>query len=87
MNTLQGLTDQEIQKRIEANQKEEAYQTMTNSIGTIIKKNVCTLFNFLNFMIALCLFLVHALLKDPEGNKEMLAPHKVDTSGYEKNCL
>ena len=24
------------------------------------------------------------LLKDPEGNKEMLAPHKVDTSGYEK---
>lgn len=43
MNTLQGLTDQEIQKRIEANQKEEAYQTMTNSIGTIIKKNVCTL--------------------------------------------
>ena len=60
MNTLQGLTDQEIQKRIEANQKEEAYQTMTNSIGTIIKKNVCTLFNFLNFMIALCLFLVHA---------------------------
>ena len=25
------------------------------------------------------------LLKDPDGNKEMLAPHKVDTSGYEKN--
>ena len=24
------------------------------------------------------------LLKDPEGSKEMLAPHKVDTSGYEK---
>ena len=24
------------------------------------------------------------LLKDPESNKEMLAPHKVDTSGYEK---
>ena len=24
------------------------------------------------------------LLKDPEGNKEMLAPHKVDSSGYEK---
>ena len=24
------------------------------------------------------------LLKDPEVNKEMLAPHKVDTSGYEK---
>ena len=24
------------------------------------------------------------LLKDPEGNKEMLGPHKVDTSGYEK---
>ena len=24
------------------------------------------------------------LLKDPEGNKEMLASHKVDTSGYEK---
>ena len=23
------------------------------------------------------------LLKDPDGNKEMLAPHKVDTSGYE----
>ena len=23
-------------------------------------------------------------MKDPEGNKEMLAPHKVDTSGYEK---
>ena len=27
---------------------------------------------------------IKALLKDPEGNKEMLAPHKVDTSGYEK---
>ena len=24
------------------------------------------------------------LLKDPDGNKEMLAPHKVDTSGYVK---
>ena len=24
------------------------------------------------------------LLKDPDGNKELLAPHKVDTSGYEK---
>ena len=24
------------------------------------------------------------LLKDPDANKEMLAPHKVDTSGYEK---
>ena len=24
------------------------------------------------------------LQKDPDGNKEMLAPHKVDTSGYEK---
>ena len=24
------------------------------------------------------------LLKDPDGNREMLAPHKVDTSGYEK---
>ncbi|MDC7191549.1 hypothetical protein PQH02_18725, partial [Phocaeicola vulgatus] len=24
------------------------------------------------------------LLKDPDGNKEMLASHKVDTSGYEK---
>ena len=24
------------------------------------------------------------LLKDPDGNKEMLAPHKMDTSGYEK---
>ena len=24
------------------------------------------------------------LLKDPEANKEILAPHKVDTSGYEK---
>ena len=24
------------------------------------------------------------LLKDPEANKELLAPHKVDTSGYEK---
>ena len=26
------------------------------------------------------------LLKDPEANKEMLAPHKVDTSGYEKQA-
>ena len=26
------------------------------------------------------------LLKDPDGNKEMLAPHKVDTSGYEKKA-
>ena len=24
------------------------------------------------------------LLKDPEANKELLAPHKVDTTGYEK---
>ena len=24
------------------------------------------------------------MLKDPDGNKELLAPHKVDTSGYEK---
>ena len=24
------------------------------------------------------------LLKDPEANKELLAPHKVDTSDYEK---
>ena len=26
------------------------------------------------------------LLKDPEANKEMLAPHKMDTSGYEKQA-
>ena len=26
------------------------------------------------------------LLKDPEANKELLAPHKVDTSDYEKRC-
>ena len=30
------------------------------------------------------LVVIKDLLKDPEGNKEMLAPHKVDTSGYEK---
>ena len=28
--------------------------------------------------------IIKDLLKDPDGNKEMLAPHKVDTSGYEK---
>ena len=27
---------------------------------------------------------IRQLLEDPEGNKEMLAPHKVDTSEYEK---
>ena len=30
---------------------------------------------------------IRQLLEDPEGNKEMLAPHKVDTSEYEKKVL
>ena len=40
--------------------------------------------NFFKNFFRQCKEVMKDLLKDPEANKELLAPHKVDTSGYEK---
>ena len=58
--TLLGLSDQEVQKRIEQGTVNGVSKPATKTYGQIIKDNVFTLFNLLNFLIALALIAVQA---------------------------
>ncbi|EOH93225.1 cation-translocating P-type ATPase [Enterococcus pallens] len=55
-----GLTDDEVKKHIEEGQVNNYQSTVTKSTGSIVRKNVMTLFNLLNFLLAGCLLLVKA---------------------------
>ena len=55
-----GLSQQEVQKRRAQSLEKTAEERITKSKSKIIKENVFTLFNFLNFLIAAMLFAVGA---------------------------
>ena len=57
---LYGLSSQEVQERERRGEKGAAAERITKTTGQIIRENVCTLFNFLNFLIAVLLFAVGA---------------------------
>lgn len=58
MNELTGLTKKEVEIRKEKNLVNYDTTVPTKSIKQIIKSNIFTLFNFLNFALALALILV-----------------------------
>ena len=57
---IQGLSEEEAKKRIEERQKSQKPVTIGKTTGQIIRDNVCTLFHFLNGIIAILLFSVKA---------------------------
>ncbi|HIR27033.1 MAG TPA: hypothetical protein IAB84_03550 [Candidatus Choladousia intestinigallinarum] len=57
---LYGLSEEEAQKRMEHGEGNAAVGAVTKTYGQIVKENVFTLFNFLNFLIAGLLFAVGA---------------------------
>ena len=59
-NIYVGLTDEQVKIRQEEKLVNYDTDIKTISIKKIIYKNVFTLFNLLNFAIALCIFLVHS---------------------------
>lgn len=56
MEKFTGLTKIEVEQRKAAGQGSQAPPRITKSTASIIKGNICTLFNFLNFVIAILLF-------------------------------
>lgn len=56
MEKFIGLTKIEIEQRKAAGQGSQAPPQITKSTASIIKGNICTLFNLLNFIIAILLF-------------------------------
>ena len=55
-----GLNDSEVQERIAKGQVNGVSKPVSKSYGQIIKDNVCTLFNLLNFLIFVALVFVQA---------------------------
>lgn len=53
-----GLTNEEVQERINNNQINHDTTIKTKSIKDIFKTNICTLFNFLNLFLGLIILLV-----------------------------
>lgn len=60
MEKFTGLTKIEVEQRKEAGQGSQAPPQITKSTASIIKGNICTLFNLLNFVIAILLFIAGA---------------------------
>lgn len=56
MEKFIGLTKIEVEQRKAAGQGSQAPPQITKSTASIIKGNICTLFNLLNFIIAILLF-------------------------------
>lgn len=57
---MKGLTSQEVQERINAGLVNKDTGIKTKTVGEIIAGNACTLFNLVNLLLALCVFLVHS---------------------------
>ena len=57
---LAGLSEEEARQRRERGEGESQAERITKSVPQIIKDNLFTLFNFLNFLIAALLFAVGA---------------------------
>lgn len=59
-NEIVGLTLREVKQRIKENKVNGNYTVKTKSIGQIVFTNVFTLFNLVNTLLALSVFLVHS---------------------------
>ena len=57
---ITGLTNKEIQERIESGKINYNTTIKTKSVKEIFRTNICTLFNFLNLFLAFLVFLVGA---------------------------
>ncbi|MFV0527811.1 MAG: cation-translocating P-type ATPase [Lachnospiraceae bacterium] len=57
---IRGLTNQEVQQRVAGGQINDYEIDVSKSTKDILRDNILTLFNFLNFAIAICLALVGA---------------------------
>ena len=53
---LQGLTQAEVAQRVEAGKVNVDAGVKTRSIGDIFRDNICTLFNFVNLVLAVLVF-------------------------------
>lgn len=60
MQEIQGLTSAEAAARMADGRGGAVPPAITKTRGQIVRENVCTLFNLLNFTIAVMLFCVHA---------------------------
>lgn len=60
MQEIQGLTSAEAAARMADGRGGAVPPAITKTRGQIVRENVCTLFNLLNFTIAIMLFCVHA---------------------------
>ena len=58
---LNGLTDKQVEKRIESGKVNKVEDDKTRSNWEIIRDNVCTLFNLFNLLIAIALISVKVL--------------------------
>lgn len=58
INIKTGLTNEEVQKRINNNEVNHDTTIKTKSIKDIFRTNICTLFNFLNLFLGLIVLLV-----------------------------
>ena len=57
---MTGLTTSEVEERRARGEGETGARSVTKSTGAILRENICTLFNALNFAIAILLFAVGA---------------------------
>ena len=57
---LSGLTEQEVRERRERGEGGAPPSSITKTKSQIFRENILTLFNFLNFTIAVLLFIVGA---------------------------
>lgn len=60
MQNITGLTKMQVEQKRASGQGSQTPPPITKSVKTIIKENVCTLFNLLNFVIAILLFIAGA---------------------------
>ena len=57
---VKGLTSEEVQERLDRGEGGGTPEQITKTKGRIVRENLCTLFNLLNFLIAGLLFAVGA---------------------------
>lgn len=57
---MTGLTKQQVQERILAGKVNKDSALRTKSVTQIVLEHTCTLFNLVNLLLAVCIFLVHS---------------------------
>lgn len=57
-DSIRGLTQEQVRQRMEAGAHNKQPEGLTPSIGKIVRKNTCTLFNLINVLLALAILLV-----------------------------